>query len=518
MESGLGKFVNNKYLADVSIKFEDLTYKAHKVVLAGASEYYFRLFENDSKSEFALPPITEAKFSKVPLKSIFESILKYIYSDQDFEMISESLNEETVNTYLSAGYSLGIASLTEFACEFIIDHILSAENCIDYLGEGLKFYSTLLVESATTAVLNNFSDLFAVPKNLDLLVNLPYKVILDLLANDSLKVDNERIVYDFVGIYIAPTKEIQRKPLTEEEKLELLSKVRWPFLSHSDLLEAAANAKISISKDLVLEGLSVQLAEHNKPKDYIYKVNKTPRNSYQTILTSRSIPQKNKNKKKPLESPIRFFSKSENNWKTSKPYITEKSNLRAPQEFSKISKRGEKDLSYTHDFDENGAFYYLASNGLQRSWENPHIIGSLKMFASSISAGKVEDLCGRTISNFKTKNEANAYIGVDLGLARSLKISAYSLRNGNSSSHTMLNWQFEASNNEEEWIVIDKRVHSSSEDVKYLSEKGKSSTWGVAGVDRAYRYYRLVMLDKNLAGNHILSISCMELYGKISGC
>ena len=518
MEFGLLKFVNSKYLADVTIRFEDVSYKAHKVVLAGASEYYFRLFENESKSEFGLPPLLEPKFSKVSIKALFENILRYIYTDQDFEVISESLNENTVNTYLSAGYSLGISSLVEIAADYIIQHILSPENCVDYMAEALKFYADTLREAATERILSNFQEILKVPRNFEGLLALPYKIILEVIASDALKVENEKIVYDFVCSYIEPSRETDRKPLSEAEKIEILGKIRWPFLSHSELLDAAANPKISVCKDLVLEGLSVQLAEHSKPKDYVYKVIKLPRTSYvmqmPTNPSTKSIPKKNS---KPQEAPIRFLSKSQNQWKSLQSHPPENTFPHPPQKISKVSRQTDRELSYAHDFDENGALYYLGSEGGVKPWENPSSLGAVKVFSSSISSGRVEDLAGRGLSGFKTKNEVNAYIGVDLGPNRGLKVTAYTIRNGNSSSHTMLSWAFEASNNESDWVVVDRRNHSTSENVKYLSEKGKTSTWGVAGADRPYRYFRIVITERNLAGNYILSISCLELYGSITG-
>ena len=141
----------------------------------------------------------------------------------------------------------------------------------------------------------------------------------------------------------------------------------------------------------------------------------------------------------------------------------------------------------------------------------------IKVFSSSISTGKLEDISGRATSNFKTKNEMNPFIGIDLGINRGLRITAYTIRNGNSNANTMICWQFEGSNTGNEWAIIDRRVHSTSEDVKYLAEKGKSSTWGVINTERSYRYFRLVQTDRNLAGNFVLSISCIELYGIITG-
>ena len=305
MDSGLLKFCNNKFLSDVTIKVEDIAYKAHKVVLAAASVYYYRIFENENKNEVAFPPYVEPKFSSILPKQIFENILKFMYSDQHPEILSEFINADTANAYLACGYSLGIQSLTEISCDYIIDHLLTPENSANYLLEGIKFYSDQLIQAASTSVLTHFQELAKNPKNSEILENLPYKIILDMISSDDLKVDSEKIVYDFLCGYIN-TNDPQKLKFNEQETFELFSKVRWPFLSHNELLEAAGNTKIGICKDMVLEGLSVQLAEHNKPKDYVYKVIKTARKAYTVNVSPPHKTGKN------FEMPIRFLSKSVN--------------------------------------------------------------------------------------------------------------------------------------------------------------------------------------------------------------
>lgn len=513
MELGLLSFMNNNFLCDAVIKLQDKSFKVHKVVVAASSLYYYRLFENENKTEFDFPPYIEPKNSKTSLKEVFETVLKYIYSNQNPETLSEDLNESTASSYLAIGYSLGINSLIKLSCEYIINQILTPENSIDYLTEGIKYYSDHLLQASSLKLVKNFQALVKNPKILSEVMELPYKVIVGVVSSDELNVDNEKVVYDFLCAYFLQFKGQEDKKITPEEVLEIFAKIRWPFLTHSELLEAAANQEISICKDMVLEGLSVQLAEHIRPNDYQYKVIRTPRTSYSHSGYTNTL-------KKPLktgELPIKFFSKTQNNWK---PYgggsFIDSSRPRPPQDYSKFPRRLEKEFVYSYDFDENGALYYLGSYGRSQLWENPHILGSIKVFSSSVLSGKLEDIAGRVPSSFKTKNEMNAYVGVDLGLNRALKVTAYSFRNGNSNSN-MICWQFEGSNTGMDWVVIDRRLHSSAEDIKYLSEKGKSSTWGVGTCDRSYRYLRILQSDKNLASNYILSISCLEVYGIPTG-
>ena len=78
---------------------------------------------------------------------------------------------------------------------------------------------------------------------------------------------------------------------------------------------------------------------------------------------------------------------------------------------------------------------------------------------SSLRQGDISDFVGREAVNCGTQNERNSFIGVDLGVDKYLKPSSYSIRNRNSNTHVLLNWVFEASLNDNDWYVLDTRIH-----------------------------------------------------------
>jgi hypothetical protein len=74
--------------------------------------------------------------------------------------------------------------------------------------------------------------------------------------------------------------------LTDIDKLSILNTVRFPYLTHEELLEAAQDPLVQPAKDLILEGLSVQLSKLQSPgSKYSYRVKHAPRNSYNTETT-----------------------------------------------------------------------------------------------------------------------------------------------------------------------------------------------------------------------------------------
>ena len=189
-------------------------------------------------------------------------------------------------------------------------------------------------------------------------------------------------------------------------------------------------------------------------------------------------------------------------------------------------------FKYTYDFDENGALYFLGTKGKRHQYRNPHEINMVKAFASSISKGQVSDFVGRNLVNLRTENEENSFFGVDLGKNRNLVPTAYSLRNRNSSSHVMLCWNLEASNDKINFEILDTRIFSNvnnpqihqklEKERNLLREPGCTSTWGISKkikerFPEGFRYFLIKQIDKNSNGSYNLAISGFELYGEGKG-
>lgn len=191
-----------------------------------------------------------------------------------------------------------------------------------------------------------------------------------------------------------------------------------------------------------------------------------------------------------------------------------------------------EEFTYHFDFDDQGALYFLGSYGKSRVWQNPHTIGQVNSFASSVGQGNIENFTGRVPTNTRTANEPFSYFGVDLGEGRLLMPSCYSIMNRNSTTHVLMNWHLEGSNDMKEWIILDRRIYLSDnpyenyqleEEQKLLKKKGATSTWAI-NLDvskqfgaRGFRYFRLVQVGKNSSGSDNLALSGFELYGKVCG-
>ena len=196
-----------------------------------------------------------------------------------------------------------------------------------------------------------------------------------------------------------------------------------------------------------------------------------------------------------------------------------------------ISKKNYPIFKYTYDFDENGALYYIGTLGKKHVYRNPHELNLVTAFASSLSKGEISDFVGRNLVNLRTENEEFSFFGVDLGQNRKLIPTAYSIRNRNSSTHVLLCWELEGSNDKINFEVLDTRIFWSENyeinkklerERNLLIKPGCTSTWGISKKIRekfpeGFRYFLLKQIDINSNGSYNLTNSGFELYGDARG-
>ena len=111
-----------------------------------------------------------------------------------------------------------------------------------------------------------------------------------------------------------------------------------------------------------------------------------------------------------------------------------------------------KPLEFSHvkDFDENGVFYWIGTNGRTlptESWVNPAQFGLVVITSSEgrhLPYGKLEDILSRDASalNCHTNDDRKAWFAIDLGVW--FVPTAYTLRHARGYGRSALrNWQFQ---------------------------------------------------------------------------
>ena len=469
---------------------------------------------------------------------------------------------------------------------------------------------------------------------------------------NDIKENNENDSYNIWKKHIEELKQNSiKKRLSSEEEKNLVSCIRFSFLSHADLISLNNEPIMDNFKDLIMQGLSARLDTYEnakekniiinlKPRKYLKKkqeVNNPNINNNNTNTNNTNIDNKYFNtQKKEIEEenmnlnnqfnkfndPRNFAYSQQINTNKFNNYINEdnsmnKNNMRninnnennreeinnferydennnnnnnfidnneselnylraevfnkdeiyamnkkrnnelnsnknispsqsqvpyAPQDskilknyidnkHQTISKKIFPVFKYTYDFDENGALYYIGTLGKKQIYCNPHELNLVTAFASSLSKGEISDFVGRNLVNLRTENEEFSFFGVDLGQNRKLIPTAYSIRNRNSSTHVLLCWELEGSNDKINFEILDRRIFRSDNyemnkklerERNLLIKPGCTSTWGISKKIRekfpeGFRYFILKQIDKNSNGSYNLTNSGFELYGDAKG-
>ena len=468
---------------------------------------------------------------------------------------------------------------------------------------------------------------------------------------NDIKENNENDPYNIWKKHIEELKQNSiKKRLSPEEEKNLVSCIRFSFLSHADLISLNNEPIMDNFKDLIMQGLSARLDTYEnakekniiinlKPRKYLKKkqeVNNPNINNNNTNTNNTNIDNKYFNtQKKEIEEenmnlnnqfnkfndPRNFAYSQQINTNKFNNYINEdnstnKNNMRninnnennreeinnferydennnnnnfidnneselnylraevfnkdeiyamnkkrnnelnsnknispsqsqvpyAPQDskilknyidnkHQTISKKIFPVFKYTYDFDENGALYYIGTLGKKQIYCNPHELNLVTAFASSLSKGEISDFVGRNLVNLRTENEEFSFFGVDLGQNRKLIPKAYSIRNRNSSTHVLLCWELEGSNDKINFEILDRRIFRSDNyemnkklerERNLLIKPGCTSTWGISKKIRekfpeGFRYFILKQIDKNSNGSYNLTNSGFELYGDAKG-
>ena len=118
-----------------------------------------------------------------------------------------------------------------------------------------------------------------------------------------------------------------------------------------------------------------------------------------------------------------------------------------------------------NDNDENGLLYYLGTYGKTRTkWSNPSIVDIIGTSSSSLfnDSERLASWISRKPSRVLTKNEANSDMTIDLRKVR-LCPNRYMLRHYDTYNDECLrNWNFEASNDNINWVIIKEHKNDKS--------------------------------------------------------
>ena len=201
----------------------------------------------------------------------------------------------------------------------------------------------------------------------------------------------------------------------------------------------------------------------------------------------------------------------------------------------KVLETLEEPLELSYDDTETGRFRGVIHHLSEKiGGKNVHIEGVVNVTSSSIfphlpplpflgfmDSDRPEDYdpyncvdLDNKKSCFESSNEPNSWICYDFQELK-VKPKSYSIRTYMNGYNHLQNWCIEASNDNDNWTIIDERRNERS-----LDDAGRSNTFVLnrnQNENEFYKYLRLRQTGPTTGGGSILNISALEFFGTVTG-
>jgi len=178
-----------------------------------------------------------------------------------------------------------------------------------------------------------------------------------------------------------------------------------------------------------------------------------------------------------------------------------------------------REFQFSHDGDTNGVLYCIGSTDSTEKWTNPARSGKVKTKVSGQSWNEADKW--NCLARASDSNHSSSYWGgslplwfwVDLGSDWKICPNYYTLRHGNNyNENFMQNWEFQGSNDCEEWV----KLHSGTDSP--FSYAHQLVSWPVTECKEFYRYFRILQKSNSINGpgnesGPYMYIGGFEVYG-----
>jgi len=181
-------------LCDVVVRGDKLAIKAHRVVLAAASEYFRACL---------LGPMQESSDKVIHLSGMDDGALKELVSYAYCGRVR--LAEDTVLEILVAANRLQVPQVVEQCCDFLIRR-MDSSNCLTILGIANMFHCAHMRIKAEAYLHRHFESVYLGEEFLQ----MPLDKLVQLLSNDSVSVTSEETIFNAAVRWISADADTRR--------------------------------------------------------------------------------------------------------------------------------------------------------------------------------------------------------------------------------------------------------------------------------------------------------------------
>ena len=167
---------------DVILQVGDTKLHAHRSVLAGCSDYFFKMFtiEMKEKSEGVV------KLKEISLEAV-KTLLDFLYTE------TIVLSQDSVSDVLHAASLMQIGSALDVIASYLTKN-MDTSNCLVIHKLGQMYQMSKLVSIADQFIVDHFEEMIAQAE----FVDIECDALLKMLLSDNLKVKEETTVFEII--------------------------------------------------------------------------------------------------------------------------------------------------------------------------------------------------------------------------------------------------------------------------------------------------------------------------------
>ncbi|KAI9579963.1 kelch-like protein 18 [Glossina fuscipes] len=210
-------------LTDVTLKVEEQTFSAHRIVLASTIPYFYAMFTNN---------MAESRIKEITMKEIepsaLESLINFAYSGQ------VRIDNQNVQSLMVGASFLQLLKVRNACADFLISRF-HPHNVLGIRMFGNTMSCTHLIQAAEKYIDQNFTKV----SQSDEFLALDFDELIDLIKRDELNVISEEVIFEACMKWVKNGEEKRASMFPQ-----VLAQVRLPLLSPQFLADRVAREEL----------------------------------------------------------------------------------------------------------------------------------------------------------------------------------------------------------------------------------------------------------------------------------